>query len=68
MTPKTDLHTQLSALELARIAPLKEAAQLAGTSKDTLRRHHADKIVKTSPRCSGMRVSDALMLGPRKSA
>jgi hypothetical protein len=67
MSPETD-HTRLSAVELARIASLTEAARLAGVSKDTLQRHHADKILKLSPRRLGMRVRDALMLGTRKSA
>jgi hypothetical protein len=34
----------------------------AGLSPDSLRRHHADRIVKLSPRRSGMRVIDALMI------
>ena len=49
-------HTRLTAIELQRIAPLSEAARLAGVSKDTLQRHHADKILKLSPRRLGMRV------------
>ena len=53
-------YTQLTAIELERIAPLSEAARLAGVSKDTLQRHHADKILKLSPRRLGMRVRDAL--------
>jgi hypothetical protein len=54
-------HTRLTAIELQRIAPLSEAARLAGVSKDTLQRHHADKILKLSPRRLGMRVRDALL-------
>jgi len=67
MSPETD-HTRLNAVELARIAPLTEAARLAGVSKDTLQRHHSDKILRLSPRRLGMRVGDALQLGTRKSA
>jgi hypothetical protein len=67
MPSETD-HTRLSAVELQRIAPLSEAADLAGVSKDTLKRHHSDKILKLSPRCRGMRVCDALMLSQKKSA
>jgi hypothetical protein len=53
-------YTRLTVIELERIAPLSEAARLAGVSKDTLQRHHADKILKLSPRRLGMRVRDAL--------
>jgi hypothetical protein len=56
----------LSPLELARIAPLPECAQLAGCSVDTLERHHADKILRVSPRRVGMRVRDALLLATSK--
>ena len=52
----------LSWLELNRIASLQEASRLSGLSRDSLRRHHADKIVKLSPRRSGMRVVDALTI------
>ena len=52
----------LSWLELNRIASLQEASRLLGLSRDSLRRHHADKIVKLSPRRSGMRVVDALTI------
>jgi len=57
--------TRLTAIELERIAPLSEAARLAGVSKDTLQRHHADKILKLSPRRLGMRVRDALDVSAR---
>jgi hypothetical protein len=59
---------QLTAIELHRIAPLVEAARLAGVSVDTLQRHHADKILRLSPRRLGMRVRDALLLTTKKSA
>jgi hypothetical protein len=52
----------LSALELARIAPLPEASHLSGLSEDTLRREYGHKFVKLSDRRVGMRVRDALML------
>jgi hypothetical protein len=52
----------LSWLELNRMASLQEASRLSGLSRDSLRRHHADRIVKLSPRRSGMRVIDALMI------
>ncbi len=40
----------------------QEASRLSGLSPDSLRRHHGDRIVKLSPRRSGMRVIDALMI------
>jgi hypothetical protein len=52
----------LSSLELERIASLDEASRLSSLSEDTLVRRHGDKIIKLSPRRSGMRVRDALML------
>jgi hypothetical protein len=57
----------LSALELARIAPLSEASHLSGLSEDTLRRSHSDKLLKLSERRTGMRVRDALMLANEAS-
>jgi hypothetical protein len=54
--------TALSSLELERIAPLAEASKLSSLSPDTLVRQHSDKIIRLSPRRSGMRVKDALML------
>jgi hypothetical protein len=59
MAPKT----QLSQLELERIAPIKEAAELRGVSQDTLERTDPDKIIEISPKRRGMRVRDALMIG-----
>jgi hypothetical protein len=47
---------------MLRVVPIREAAQLAGVSEDTLRRRRADKIIQLSPRRQGMRVRDALML------
>jgi hypothetical protein len=67
MSSQTD-HARLSAVELQRIAPLREASHLSGVSQDTLKRHHSDKILRLSPRRLGMRVGDALQLGTRKSA
>lgn len=57
----------ISPVELARIASMDEASRLAGVSEDTLLRHHADKIVRPSPRRRGMRVGDALMLAQNKT-
>ena len=59
----------LSELERLRIVTMAEAARLAGLSEDSLRRHHASKIIKLSPRRDGMRVEDALMLrNPTRAA
>jgi hypothetical protein len=52
----------LSPVELERIVPLLEAERLSGLSRDTLYRRHADKIIRLSPRRSGMRLKHALML------
>jgi hypothetical protein len=59
---------ELSAIELHRIAKLQEAARLSGMSIDTIKRRHADKIIRLSPRRLGMRVRDALMLGGGQQA
>jgi hypothetical protein len=56
----------LTPLELARIAPMDEAAHLSGLSVDTLKRHHADRIIRLSPRRAGMRLRHCLMLASGK--
>jgi hypothetical protein len=53
---------KLSPLEALRIAPLEEAAQLAGVSVMTLKRRFSDRIIQITLRRQGMRVCDALML------
>jgi hypothetical protein len=58
----------LPPLELLRIAEIPEAARLAGLSRDSLVREHADKVVRLSPRRLGMRVAHALMLREPDSA
>jgi hypothetical protein len=52
----------MSAAELLRVAAMPEAEHLSSLSEDTLKREHADKIVKLSKRRDGMRVIHALML------
>jgi hypothetical protein len=52
----------LTALELARVVSLAEAARLAGISEDTIKRNHRDKILQLSQRRLGMRIRDALNL------
>jgi hypothetical protein len=60
-TPDEDKDT-LPPLEALRIAPLWEAAGLAGVSERTLRRRFREHIIQISPRRQGMRVRDALFL------
>jgi hypothetical protein len=57
-----------SAVDLWRLAKLREAAHLAGCSVDYLRDHHADKIVKLGPRMQRMRVGVALAIGEAKAS
>jgi hypothetical protein len=47
--------------ELERIVSLQQASRLMGISADTIRRRHADKILRLSPRRQGMRLRDALL-------
>lgn len=53
-------------LELQRIVSLQEAERLSGMSVDTIKRRHADKLIRLSPRRLGIRVGDALMLTNNK--
>jgi hypothetical protein len=53
-------------IELQRIVDLREASRLSGLSVDTIKRHHADKIIDLSPRRRGMRVGVALSLNVEK--
>jgi hypothetical protein len=63
MSALTNSRIKLSPeLELERIVPLQEAAQLQSTSVDTIKRRHQDKIIQLSPRRNGMRLRHALML------
>ena len=56
-----DPKTELSPLELMRIAPPEECERLSGNvSWETLKKEYADKVVRISQRRSGMRVGDAL--------
>jgi hypothetical protein len=51
-------------LDLERILPL-EGSNVSGLSQDSLKRHHADKIIR---RRLGMRARHALMLGEGNAA
>lgn len=64
-TPAPDDLTRfgLSPLELARVAPMPEAAHLSSVSEDSLLRNHSKKVLKLGPRRNGMRVLDALTIG-----
>jgi DeoR/GlpR family transcriptional regulator of sugar metabolism len=55
----TDLPNEI---KLQQIVSLKKAAELQGTSVDTIRRQQANKIIRISPRRLGIRVCDALKL------
>jgi len=56
---------RLPLVERLRIVSLQEAARLSGISEDGLRRHHAEKLIRLSPRRVGMRQGDALHLKDR---
>jgi hypothetical protein len=43
-------------LERKKIIPLQQGAELQGTSVDTLKRNHPDKIIKLSKRRLGIRL------------
>jgi hypothetical protein len=63
MPAPTDNRVKLpEQLELDRIITLPQAAELRGTSVDTLKRRCRDKIIQLSPRRLGMRLRDALLL------
>jgi hypothetical protein len=49
-------------LELERIVPLKDGAELQSTSVDSIKRNQADKVIRLGPRRLGIRVRDALKL------
>jgi hypothetical protein len=49
-------------LELERVLPLPEVEEMTSLSRDSLDRHHSNKIVDLSPRRRGMRVKDVLAI------
>jgi hypothetical protein len=49
-------------LELERALPLPEVQELTGLSRDSLTRHHRDKIVQLTPRRCGMKLRDVLTI------
>jgi hypothetical protein len=58
---------EVSELELRKIIPLAQVTELTTLSADSLKRHHADKIKRLSPRRLGMRLADALAIGTAAS-
>jgi hypothetical protein len=49
-------------IETQRVITLVEASRMLSISVDTIKRRHADKIVRLSPRRCGMRLGDVLNL------
>ena len=49
--------------EMARLIPIAEVVRLTSLSRDSLLRHHRDKIRRVSPRRLAMRLGDVLELG-----
>ena len=62
--PKTDdVPPRPSAVELRKVLTLEQVSELTTLSADSLKRHHADKILHLGPRRRGMRLGDALAIG-----
>jgi hypothetical protein len=54
---------ELDPLALRKIILLEQVTELTTLSVDSLKRHHADKIKRLSPRRLGMSLGDALAIG-----
>jgi hypothetical protein len=54
--------TKLNELELNRIIPITDAADLSSLSPDGWYRHHRDKLIKLSEKRYGVRLRDALFI------
>jgi predicted transcriptional regulator of viral defense system len=62
--PTTRWHASATnAIALEKILTLDEVAELAGISKDSIRRHYSHLIRRLSPRRVGIKVRDALTIG-----
>jgi hypothetical protein len=48
---------------LEKIVTIDEAAEIAGISRDSIRRHHSHLIRRLSPRRVGLRLRDVLQIG-----
>jgi hypothetical protein len=53
-------------LELERVIPLPEVADITNLSRDSLDRHHRSKYVRLSPRRLGMTLKNALAIAAGK--
>jgi hypothetical protein len=60
-SPSFDIN-KLTAVDLESIVSLQRASEISTLSEDTWRREHPEKIIKLSPRRSGVRLKHALML------
>jgi hypothetical protein len=61
-TPTGDDFKLPPELEGERIITLQESEKVNTLSPDSVKRHHADKLVRLSPRRLGIRLRDSLML------
>jgi hypothetical protein len=52
-----------SVYALEKIVTIDEAAEIAGISRDSIRRHHSHLIRRLSPRRVGLRLRDVLQIG-----
>jgi hypothetical protein len=53
---------ELSFIELNRIIPISEAAELSSLSCDGWYRHHRDKLIQLTEKRMGVRLRDALFI------
>jgi hypothetical protein len=59
---------KISPLERERIASMAEIRHLTGLSRDTIVRHHGNKLIRLSARRVGMKIKDVLALAVPKDA
>jgi hypothetical protein len=64
MTAFTDRPILSPERELDKIISLAQVEEVNGLSPETIKRHHADKLIQLSPHRVGMRLRDALFLKP----
>jgi hypothetical protein len=64
MTAFTDRPLLSPERELDKIISLEQVEEVSTLSLDSIKRHHADKLIRLSPRRFGMRLRDALFLKP----
>jgi hypothetical protein len=63
-----ELLKEFTPLQLARVAPLPECAEITSLSEDTLKREYPELIVRVSPRRIGIRVGDCLRIARSQKA